>query len=140
MKIIISENKIEKLNQLIKDLGVEQAVQLMGGIKTLATVLGYDSVPGYIYQYLSEKYYPDYNWEHKDYYQDEVERYGSFSFVVNDRNAYDYFTYDDTESSKLDIAGWVYNDLDELFDGYEWKDTFKKWFQDKTGLKVGWVE
>jgi site-specific DNA-adenine methylase len=23
-----------------------------------------------------EKYYPDYNWEHKDYYQDEVERYG----------------------------------------------------------------
>jgi hypothetical protein len=34
----------------------------------------------------------------------------------------------------------VYNDLDDLFDGYEWKDTFKKWFQDKTGLKVGWVE
>lgn len=139
MKIIISENKIEKLNQLIKDLGVKQSVQLMGGIKTLATVLGYDSVPGYIYQYLSEKYYPDYDWEHKDYYQDEVERYGEFSFVVNGQVAYDYYLYP-SAGSKLDIAGWVYNDLDELFDNYEWKGTFKKWFQDKTGLKVGWVE
>ena len=140
MKIIISENKIEKVKDLIQKQGVKKVVQLMGGLDNLAKILGYDTVPRYITQYLSENYYPDYNWEHKDYYQDEVERYGSFSFVVNDRNAYDYFTYDDTESSKLDIAGWLYNELEELFDDYDWKDIFKKWFETNTGLKVDWVE
>lgn len=140
MKIIITENKIDRLKGLIEKQGVKSAIQLMGGLDNLAKVLGYDTVPGYIYQYLSEMYYPDYNWEHKDYYRDEVNRFGSFAFVVNDRNAYDYFTYDETESSKLDIAGWLYNELEELFDGYDWKSIFKKWFETNTGLKVGWVE
>jgi len=135
MKIIISENKIEKLNQLIKDLGVKQAVQLMGGIKTLATVLGYDSVPGYIYQYLTENSYPDYNWYSHDDYKQVVKDYGSTEFFVNDVEGY---SFDDR--GRLDIKPWLWDELEELFDDYDWKSVFKKWFETNTGLKVGWVE
>ena len=135
MKISISENKIEKLNQLIKDLGVKQAIQLMGGIKTFAIVLGHDNVPEYIYQYLTENSYPDYNWYSHDDYKQVVKDYGSTEFFVND---VEYYSFDD--KGKLDIKTWLYDELDYLFDDYDWKSVFKKWFEDNTGLEVTIVE
>ena len=39
MKIIITENKVDKLKELIKDIGVKEVVNLMGGFNTFRKVL-----------------------------------------------------------------------------------------------------
>jgi hypothetical protein len=39
MKIIITENKVEKLKELVKDIGVKEVVNLMGGFNTFRKVL-----------------------------------------------------------------------------------------------------
>jgi hypothetical protein len=39
MKIIITENKVERLKELIKDVGTSQVVNLMGGFDTFCKVM-----------------------------------------------------------------------------------------------------
>ena len=108
---------------------------LFGGFENLAKILGHDNVPEYIYQYLTENIYPDYNWYSHDDYKQVVKDYGSTEFFVNDVESY---SFDDR--GKLDIKGWLYDELDELFYNYDWKSVFKKWFEDNTGLEVTIVE
>ena len=142
MKIIITEDRLDKLKELIKTQGVKKTAQLAGGFKTLAKVLGYDNVPEYISQYLNENYYPDYDWQGPDYYKEEVERFGSIQFYVNDKLSFDYTNSGKfIQKTKLDIYPWLYDELGEIFeidgeDIFGWRDVFKKWFTDKTGLKV----
>ena len=96
----------------------------------------------YISQYLNENYYPDYDWQGPDYYKEEVERFGSIQFYVNDKLSFDYTNSGKfIQKTKLDIYPWLYDELEELFeidgeDIFGWKDVFKKWFTDNTGLKV----
>lgn len=142
MKIIITEDRLDKLKELIKTQGVKKTAQLAGGINTLAKVLGFDTIPEYIYQYLTENTYPDYGWESHDFYREQVDKYGDHQFYINDKLSFDY-----TNSgkfilkTKLDIYPWLYDELGEIFevdgeDIFGWKDVFKKWFTDNTGLKV----
>ena len=135
MKIIITENKVNIIRALIKRDGVKYASNIVGGFENLAKILGHDNVPEYIYQYLTENTYPDDNWYSHDDYKQVVKYYGSTEFFVNDVESY---SFDDR--GKLDIKGWLYDELDELFDDYDWKSVFKKWFEDNTGLEVTIVE
>jgi len=140
MKIIITEDRLDKLKELIKTQGVKKTAQLAGGFKTLAKVLGYDNVPEYIYQYLTENFYPDYNWESSDFYREQVDKYGDHQFYINDKLSFDYTKYEN-DYKKLDIYPWLYDELEEMFevdgeDIFGWKDMIKKWFTDNTGLKV----
>jgi hypothetical protein len=43
MKIIITENKVERLKELIKTNGVKQVIDLMGGFDTFCKVLNIDT-------------------------------------------------------------------------------------------------
>jgi hypothetical protein len=93
----------------------------------------------YINQYLTENFYPDYNWESSDFYREQVDKYGDHQFYINDKLSFDYTKYEN-DYKKLDIYPWLYDELEEMFDDYDWKDIFKKWFETNTGLKVDWVE
>ena len=145
MKIIITEGKVEILKELIKTRGIKEAISVIGGLSNLVKVLGYDTVPKYIYQYLTENLYPDYNWVGPDYYKEEVERFGSIQFYVNDKLSFDYTNNGKfIQKTKLDIYPWLYEELGEIFeidgeDIFGWKDVFKKWFTDNTGLKVDMI-
>ena len=136
MKIIITEDRLDKLKELIKTQGVKKTAQLAGWFNTLAKVLGYNNVPEYIYQYLTENLYPDYNWESPDFYKEEVERFGLIQFYVNDKLSFNY------NFSKFIYISITFNrKMVEMFevdgeDIFGWKDVFKKWFTDNTGLKV----
>jgi hypothetical protein len=139
MKIVITEDKIDYIKDLIKSKGVEFAIEKVGGFDILTKLLGYKNVDQYIYQYLSDKFDPDYGWEDNDFYKNQVRKFGSYLFTINNYESYEYITYSDG-GKKLDIKTWLYNELDELFEDYDWKSIFKKWFEDNTGLKVDWVE
>jgi len=143
MKIIITENKIDRVKGLIEKQGVKSAIQLMGGLDNLAKVLGYNSIPEYIFQYLSENAYPDYGWESPDYYREQVDRFGSIQFNVNDRVTFDYTEFGNG-NKKLEIYPWLYNEMEEFFsindDDIEWVKIIVNWFENKTGLKVDFVE
>jgi hypothetical protein len=136
MKIIITENQSDKLINKIKNaidkVGLSSTIKMVGGFDILTKILGENSIPEYIYKYLSENVYPDYGWVDKMDYKNEVDRYGTYVFEINDNIAYEYFAY----TSKLVISSWLYYDLDVVFMDYNWKEIFKKWFQDNTGLKV----
>lgn len=137
MRIIITEDKIDYIKDLIKSKGVEFAIEKVGGFDILTKLLAYKNVDQYIYQYLSDKFEPDYGWGDNDYYKIQVRKYGSYLFDINGYESYEYIS---DGGKKLDIKPWLYNELDELFEGYDWKSIFKKWFEDNTGLKVDWVE
>lgn len=49
MKIIITENKIEKLKHLIKRQGVKNVVQLMGGFDTFCKVMKIDGFMDFLH-------------------------------------------------------------------------------------------
>jgi hypothetical protein len=135
MKILISENKVDIIRALIKREGVKHATNIIGGFENLVKILGHDSVPEYIYQYLTENTYPDYNWNSHEDYKQELEIYGSIEFFLNDVEGY---LFDDR--GRLDIKPWLWDELEELFDDYDWKSVFKKWFEDNSGLKVNFLE
>lgn len=86
-----------------------------------------------IYDYLTDNFYPDYNWgpELHDFYKNEVETYGSYQFEINDRYEYAYYG----DGKELVVYGNTYNKLTNLF-GNLWKPVFVKWFEDNSGLKV----
>jgi len=85
-----------------------------------------------IYDFLEEEYYPDYNWgpELFDFYREDVEKYGSVNFYINDNEEYTY--YDD---GTLEIMPWVCERLDSWFNN-TWYSVFKYWFEENSGLKV----
>ena len=139
MKIIITEGKVEILKELIKTRGIKEAISVIGGLSNLVKVLGYDTVPEYIYQYLTENLYPDYGWESPDYYKEEIKRFGEILFNVNDSPSYEYKLHYDG-GTHLDIYQKMFNQMEEIFsidgDNSVWLKVFGKWFKKNTGLKV----
>lgn len=130
-----------KLYQLIKSKGLKLASKSVGGLENLIKILDFDE-KGYdnlIYQYLTENYYPDYNWgpELHDFYRQEIIDYGIYDFQINDDIAYSYLGewdgYDHLYT--LSIRNWVSNELTSLF-GHKWIPVFKTWFEDNSGLEV----
>jgi hypothetical protein len=89
-----------------------------------------------ILKYLDQYIEPDYSWgpELHDFYKEDIERYGSYDFVINDTLAYSYWLEDDY-TGRLDVKPRVYNELDGLF-GNMWEDLFVEWFEKNSGLKV----
>jgi hypothetical protein len=90
------------------------------------------SLDNIIYDFLEEEYYPDYNWgpELFDFYREDVEKYGSVNFYINDNEEYTY--YDD---GTLEIMRNISERLDSWFND-SWKPVFKKWFEEHSGLEV----
>jgi hypothetical protein len=130
-----------KLNQLIKSKGIKLASKSTGGFENLIKILdldeeGYDNL---IYQYLTENYYPDYNWGPKlhNFYKKDIKQYGLYEFLVNDVPSYVYLGewdgYDYLYT--LSISEWIVDELTTMF-GDKWIPTFKKWFEDNSGLEV----
>jgi hypothetical protein len=91
-----------------------------------------DKLNKIIYDFLKDEYYPDYDWgpELFDFYREDVEKYGSITFYINDSEAYNY--YDD---GTLEIMPWVCERLDSWFNNV-WYSVFKDWFEENSGLKV----
>lgn len=142
MKIIISENNVEKIKSLIDKKGLKKVITLMGGPDNFIKMVGRDGLNEYIYKYLDENWYPDYGWNSLIDYQHEVDEYGSITFYVNDKLTFDYTKYEN-DYKKLDIYPILYNEMEELFsiddDDDEWVKLIGKWFEKNTGLKVDGV-
>ena len=85
-----------------------------------------------IYGFLQDDFYPDYDWgpELFNFYREDVEKYGSIPFYINDSEGYVY--YDD---GTLEIMPWVCKKLNEYFND-SWYSAFKSWFEEHSGLKV----
>jgi hypothetical protein len=49
MKIIITENKVERLKELIKDIGTSQVVNLMGGFDTFCKVMNIEDFMDFLH-------------------------------------------------------------------------------------------
>ena len=93
-----------------------------------------------ILKYLDYYIEPDYGWgpELHDFYREDVERHGSYDFVINDRLAYSY--WDGNYNDKfLEMMPWVYDKLDGLF-GDMWEPIFIEWFEKNSGLKVKYFD
>ena len=90
-----------------------------------------------IIKYLNQYMYPDYDigFELHDFYQEDVKKYGSYDFTINDEVAYTYWGEYGGFKNRLEIEGWVFNDLNQKF-GKRWIPIFKEWFEEKTGLQV----
>lgn len=89
-----------------------------------------------ILNFLDRHIEPDYSWgpELHDFYREDVERYGSYDFVINDLTSYRYSLEDDGKG-RLEVMPRVYEQLDGLF-GDMWEDLFIDWFEKNSGLKV----
>jgi hypothetical protein len=96
------------------------------------SVDGRQSLDEIIYDFLKDDFYPDYNWgpELFDFYREDVEKYGSITFYINDSEGYVY--YDD---GTLEIMPWVCEKLNEYFND-SWYSVFKGWFEENSGLMV----
>jgi hypothetical protein len=131
----------KKLLNSIDDIGILKTSRKVGGVGNLIKILNLNEqeLDNFIYQYLTENYYPDYNWgpELHEFYREDVERHGIYDFVINDNPAYVYLGewdgYDYLYT--LSIGNRVKNELTELF-GDKWIPIFKKWFEDNSGLEV----
>lgn len=139
MKLIISENYVEKIKSLCDRIGVKKVITLVGGPDNFIKMLGRDGIEKYIYQYLDENWYPDYGWNSLIDYQHEVDEYGSITFYVNDRLSLEY-TEIENGITNLEVYPSLYNEMDELFsiddDDVEWDKLIANWFKNNTGLKV----
>ena len=98
----------------------------------------------FIYEYLSGRYYPNYNWgpELHQFYKNDVKKHGYYDFDIDDTGAYSFLgepkIWKDNEPNTLIIQPWVADNLDMLF-GTSWKPVFVKWFEDNSGLSVDHV-
>lgn len=92
-----------------------------------------------IYDYIKDRYYPDYNWgpELHDVYREDVKKYGHYNFLINDRLAYSYYgEYDGYDYLyKLVVSDWLADELNSIFNDL-WVPVFIKWFEDNSGLEV----
>ena len=139
---ILRENSLKNnLTDLINTIGIKKASKAVGGVDRLIKILDFndEELNTFIYQYLTENYYPDYNWgpELHDFYRKEIEQYGVYDFLINDVPAYAYLGewdgYDYLYA--LSIAKWVIDELTIMF-GDKWIPVLKKWFEDNSGLEV----
>jgi hypothetical protein len=137
MKILITENILEKVKYIIKREGINTAIQLMGGINNFVKIMGYDDVKSYTYVYLNEKCTPDNGWKDSEYYIDYVKRYGTYQFKVNGEIEYTYTMSSYRGVTTLHILSDLFNQISDIFGEEEnWIDIFKDWFEDKTNMAV----
>lgn len=140
-RVLREESLKDSLFDLINSVGIKKASKAVGGTKKLIKILDLndEEINDFIYQYLTEGFYPDYNWgpELHDFYRKEIEQYGIYDFLINDAPAYAYLGewdgYDYLYT--LSITKWVINELTTIF-GDKWIPVFKKWFEDNSGLEV----
>ena len=114
MRIIISENNVEKIKSLIDKKGVKKVIGLVGGPENFIKLIGYDEIEKYIYQYLDEDCYPDYGWENPEYYKEVINKYGEILFTINDSPSYEYKLHYDG-GTHIDIYPKLFNQLEEIF-------------------------
>ena len=144
-KVLREESSINNnLKGMIDRYGFKNAAKAVGGGKKLMNILNLEGeeLDEFIYQYLTNNLYPDYNWGSEDeplkqQIKRNIKSYGHQTFYINDDDAYSYFGewdgYDNL--SLLVINKWVINELTSIF-GDKWIPTFKRWFEDNSGLKV----
>ena len=144
-RILREESSIKNnLKGMIDRYGFKNAAKAVGGGKKLMDILNLDGeeLDEFIYQYLTNNLYPDYNWGSEDeplkqQIKRNIKSYGHQTFYINDDDAYSYFGewdgYDNL--SLLVINKWVINELTSIF-GDKWIPTFKRWFEDNSGLEV----
>ena len=144
-KVLREESSIKNnLRGMIDRYGFKNAAKAVGGGKKLMDILNLDGeeLDEFIYQYLTNNLYPDYNWGSEDeplkqQIKRNIKSYGHQTFYINDDDAYSYFGewdgYDNL--SLLVINKWVINELTSIF-GDKWIPTFKRWFEDNSGLEV----
>ena len=143
-KVLREESIQDSLFDMIKTDGFKKAAKAVGGGKRLMKILNIDDedLDEFIYKYLTENIYPDYNWSPEDeplkqQIKRNIKSYGHQTFYINDDDAYSYFGEWDGYDylSLLVINKWVINELTSIF-GDKWIPTFKRWFEDNSGLKV----
>ena len=144
-KVLREESSIKNnLKGMIDRYGFKNAAKAVGGGKKLMNILNLDGeeLDEFIYKYLTENIHPDYNWGSEDeplkqQIKRNIKSYGHQTFYINDDDAYSYFGewdgYDNL--SLLVINKWVINELTSIF-GDKWIPTFKRWFEDNSGLEV----
>jgi hypothetical protein len=144
-KVLREESSINNnLKGMIDRYGFKNAAKAVGGGKKLMNILNLEGeeLDEFIYQYLTNNLYPDYNWGSEDeplkqQIKRNIKSYGHQTFYINDDDAYSYFGEWDGYDylSLLVINKWVINELTSIF-GDKWIPTFKRWFEDNSGLEV----
>ena len=143
-KVLREESIQDSLLDLIKTDGFKMASKAVGGSKRLMKILNLDgkNLDEFIYQYLTDNLHPDYNWSPEDYslkqqIKRNIKSYGTQTFYINDVDAYSYFgEWDGYDNLYLVVINrWVIEELTSLFDD-KWVPTFKRWFENNSGLKV----
>jgi len=89
-----------------------------------------------ILNYINQNFHPDYDWgpELHDFYRNEIDKYGSYNFTIDEERAYD-FHKDWGEGPELVVHEFVTDQLNGLF-GKHWSPVFKDWFEKNSGLKA----
>jgi len=89
-----------------------------------------------ILNYINQNFHPDYDWgpELHDFYRNEIDKYGSYNFTIDEERAYD-FHKDWGEGPELVVHEFVTDQLNGLF-GKHWAPVFKDWFEKNSGLKA----
>jgi hypothetical protein len=144
-KVLREESSIKNnLKNMIDGYGFKNAAKAVGGGKRLMNILDLDGeeLDEFIYKYLKENLYPDYNWSPEDeplkqQIKRNIKSYGTQTFYIDDVDAYSYFgEWDGYDYLYLVVINkWVIEELTSLF-GDKWIPTFKRWFEDNSGLEV----
>jgi hypothetical protein len=144
IKKVLREEIKNNLRNMIDGYGFKNAAKAVGGGKRLMNILDLDGeeLDEFIYKYLKENLYPDYNWSPEDeplkqQIKRNIKSYGTQTFYIDDVDAYSYFGEWDGYDYLylLSINRWVVNELTSIF-GDKWIPTFKRWFEDNSGLEV----
>ena len=141
LKEEVGKNFKDNLYNFAKE-DITIAIDMVGSFDMLVEVLKLEKnqVDKLIENYIDKNFYPDYDigFNLHDFYREEVIKYGSYEFTINDENAYAYYLWESSKSTYV-YKLWVYGDttvkLSDLF-GEEWIPVFKKWFEKNTGLIV----
>ena len=144
IKKVLREEIKNNLRNMIDGYGFKNAAKAVGGGKRLMNILDLDGeeLDEFIYKYLKENLYPDYNWSPEDeplkqQIKRNIKSYGTQTFYIDDVDAYSYFgEWDGYDYLSLVVINrWVIEELTSLF-GDKWIPTFKRWFEDNSGLEV----
>ena len=144
IKKVLREEIKNNLRNMIDGYGFKNAAKAVGGGKRLMNILDLDGeeLDEFIYKYLKENLYPDYNWSPEDeplkqQIKRNIKSYGTQTFYIDDVDAFSYFgEWDGYDYLSLVVINrWVIEELTSLF-GDKWIPTFKRWFEDNSGLDV----
>jgi hypothetical protein len=144
IKKVLREEIKNNLRNMIDGYGFKNAAKAVGGGKRLMNILDLDGeeLDEFIYKYLKENLYPDYNWSPEDeslkqQIKRNIKSYGTQTFYIDDVDAYSYFgEWDGYDYLSLVVINrWVIEELTSLF-GDKWIPVFKRWFEDNSGLEV----